>query len=54
MPTYEYRCQKCGENFTVTMTLLEHDRTKPRCPKCKSPRVEQLLSQVYVQTSRKS
>jgi putative FmdB family regulatory protein len=54
MPIYEYRCNKCGEHFTVTMTILEHDRSKPRCPKCKSTEVEQLLTDVYVQTSKKS
>lgn len=54
MPVYEYHCKKCGENFTVTMTVLEHDRTKPRCPKCRSTEVEQILSSVYVHTSKKS
>lgn len=54
MPTYEYRCEKCGKVFSVIMSISEHDTAKKRCPKCKSPRVVQQLSVVSIKTSIKS
>lgn len=54
MPTYEYICRKCGKNFSLLMSISEHDRKKARCPKCKSLRVEQRLLSFYCVTSKKS
>jgi putative FmdB family regulatory protein len=54
MPTYEYRCEDCGHEFTTVLTISEHDRSKPACPACKSQRVQQAVSAVFVKTSRKS
>ncbi len=53
MPMYEYRCEDCGHEFTTVLTISEHDKTKPKCPKCKSKKVQQTLSSVFVKTSRK-
>jgi putative FmdB family regulatory protein len=54
MPTYEYRCEACGHEFTTTLGIAEHERTKPQCPMCKSDKVQQCVSAVSVKTSRKS
>lgn len=54
MPTYEFRCEDCGHEFVTVLTLKEHDEGKPRCPKCKSVKVEQAVTAVFVKTSRKS
>jgi len=54
MPTYEYGCEKCHKKFTVIMSFDEHDRKKPKCPKCQSSRVRQQLSGFFSKTSRKS
>jgi putative FmdB family regulatory protein len=54
MPTYEYRCEKCGERFERTESLSEHGSVRPRCPKCGSKSVSQVLSPFYARTSRKS
>jgi putative FmdB family regulatory protein len=54
MPRYEYRCDACGHEFVVILTIGEHDRAKTTCPKCKSDRVQQAYSTVFVKTSRKS
>ena len=54
MATYEYRCEKCGETFTRTEHISEHGSTVPACPKCKSKRVQPLMSAFYAQTSKKS
>jgi putative FmdB family regulatory protein len=54
MPTYEYQCEACGHEFTIILGILEHEKTKPACPQCKSDRVHQCVSAVNVKTSRKS
>jgi putative FmdB family regulatory protein len=54
MPTYVYRCEDCGHEFERVLLMSEHDRAKPQCPKCKSERVAQAVSSVFVKTSRKS
>ena len=55
MPTYDYECQKCGKQFSEAMTIREHDRKKkPRCPKCSSTDVQQLVEEFFPVTSKKS
>ncbi len=41
MPTYDYRCPKCGK-FTVTQKITEKALTK--CPTCGAP-VNRLIGQ---------
>lgn len=54
MPTYEYRCQDCGKESDLYLSINEHDRGNITCPECKSSRMEQLMSTVSARTSRKS
>lgn len=54
MPTYDYQCGKCQNEFTLIMSMSEHEKKKVRCPKCKSTKVKQLLSAFTAKTSRKS
>jgi putative FmdB family regulatory protein len=54
MPTYEYRCRECGHHFVEMLTISDHEKHKPRCPKCQSAKVEQLLSRFFAKTSRKA
>jgi putative FmdB family regulatory protein len=54
MPTYEYRCEKCGEAFSRIMSFREYETAKVTCPKCNSPEVKQELSSFIARTSRKS
>lgn len=54
MPTYEYRCDKCGKKFVLVQSIAQHDRKRASCPKCKSARVAQLFSPFYAQTAKKS
>jgi putative FmdB family regulatory protein len=37
MPTYDYRCTKCGHRFEVFHSIK--DDTVRRCPKCRSKAV---------------
>jgi putative FmdB family regulatory protein len=39
MPTYEYRCEKCGETFERRESIAEHEAAVPKCPKCEGDRV---------------
>lgn len=34
MPTYEYRCTKCGHRYEKFQNMS--DNSRPRCPKCRS------------------
>ena len=55
MAYYEFECSNCRKHFTVKQTFVEHDRDpKPKCPKCGSHEVRQLIGSVHVNTSKKS
>jgi putative FmdB family regulatory protein len=54
MPTYEFICRKCGKRFSEAMTIAEHGKKKPKCPKCSSHQVEQSIAVFYANTSKKS
>jgi putative FmdB family regulatory protein len=54
MPTYQYRCEKCGKKFERTETISEHEALKLKCPKCGSNKVSFVPGNVYVVTSKKS
>lgn len=44
MPTYEYKCKKCGHAFSLVLRIAEHEAEKPKCPKCRSNEIEQRIS----------
>ena len=50
MPTYEYKCQKCGHKFEK----LVFGEEKVKCPKCQSEIVEKLISAPNVSKNSKS
>ncbi len=54
MPTYEYRCRKCSHEFTRVLSISEHEKYQPACPKCKSKKVDQKISSFFAKTARKS
>jgi putative FmdB family regulatory protein len=54
MPTYQYRCAKCGNTFERSEHVSEHERSHPQCPKCQSAQVEPVLSDFYAKTAKKS
>ncbi|HEY7635737.1 MAG TPA: zinc ribbon domain-containing protein [Gemmatimonadales bacterium] len=54
MPTYEYRCRECGEVFDRIEPLADHGHGLPACPRCKSKKVEQVLTPFFAKTGRKS
>lgn len=54
MPLYEFRCTNCRKKVPLRLTLSDYDNRKYKCPKCKSRKLERLLSGVNVVTSKKS
>jgi putative FmdB family regulatory protein len=54
VPTYEFRCGKCGKRFEKSMTVAEREKARPVCPECKSRKVERVLTAFFAKTSRKS
>lgn len=54
MPTYEYRCEKCGHEFSRIATIAAHERSKVACPKCKAATVSRVFTPFYAKTVRKS
>jgi putative FmdB family regulatory protein len=56
MPTYEFDCEKCGNKFSLILTMREYEKEKERfrCPKCKSKRVKQVFSPFVAKTTHKA
>ncbi len=54
MPSYDYECVKCEKQFTVTLSMREHDAKKAKCPKCGGKKLKQLITAFTAKTSRKS
>jgi len=54
MPSYDFKCEKCKKRFTLVMPISEYGKSKTRCPKCKSTKVQQQITAFQVVTSKKS
>jgi len=54
MPTYEFKCEKCKKAFSMVRSISEHAKSKVACPKCKSKKIQQIISVFMAKTSRKS
>jgi len=54
MPTYVFRCKKCGAQFEKIMTVARRDTARPVCPECKGRKIEPVLTGFMAKTSRKS
>ena len=58
MPEYDYHCENCQHDFTLDLSITEHERKDKnreiRCPKCESNAVKHVIGSVSVVTSRKS
>jgi putative FmdB family regulatory protein len=54
MPMYDYKCQDCGKESLLVLTLKEHERVEVKCPACGSRKVQQLYSPFIAHTTKKS
>ena len=54
MPIYDFTCLECGREFTLVLSLSEHDQKQFVCPHCDSTAVERRVTTCEVITSKKS
>ena len=54
MPTYDYECPDCGKKFEVTTSIPEHEKQKPKCPKCGSKKAKSVPEPFFAVTGKKS
>ncbi len=54
MPIYDFACLECGKEFSLVLTLKQHEQKDVACPHCKSKQVERLVTTCEVITSKKS
>jgi len=55
MPTYTFRCPKCGYKFTDMFSMEDYDGEKVICPKCKNKGVKRVFEgSFFVEKSTKS
>ena len=54
MPVYEFKCQKCNQNFSLVITISEYEKKGFTCPKCKSDKVKRQISSFQTITTKKS
>ncbi len=58
MPEYDYRCEACQHEFTIELSISEHEQKDRNhgihCPRCDSTRVKHVIGPITVVTSRKS
>ncbi|MGX8716492.1 MAG: FmdB family zinc ribbon protein [bacterium] len=43
MPTYDYKCSKCGQSFEIFHSMSEPARTI--CPNCKEPALQRMIGE---------
>lgn len=42
MPVYDFRCEDCGNKFTLLCKISERDQVT--CPHCQSKNIKQLIT----------
>ena len=53
MPNYDFICKKCGCEFEEYLGF-DDDRSKLRCPECKSKKIERNFGSVQMGVSKGS
>ena len=54
MPLYEFYCEKCRKEVSMTLTISEREKGKVACPTCGSRKLRPLVGPFFAKTSRKS
>jgi putative FmdB family regulatory protein len=47
MPTYEYKCLRCGQKFEMHHAFFSGRKEKEVCPKCGSVDAERVYSSLF-------
>jgi putative FmdB family regulatory protein len=54
MPNYEFYCEKCRKEVTMTLTIGERERGQYQCPGCGRKELQPLMGTFFSKTSRKA
>jgi putative FmdB family regulatory protein len=54
MPVYEYLCEGCKKEVSLTMSISQHDKGGAACPECGRRSLRPLMGTFFAKTSRKS
>lgn len=54
MPLYEYFCDRCQREVTLTQSMREREQGGAACPQCGGRDLRQLVGSFFSKTSRKS
>jgi putative FmdB family regulatory protein len=51
MPTYDFRCKKCGKRFDVFLSFSDYEKTEINCSYCGSADVQRKIGRIRVARS---
>jgi putative FmdB family regulatory protein len=54
MPLYEFFCDKCQKEVSLTLSMSEREKGAAKCPQCGSGDLRPLVGTFFSKTSRKS
>jgi putative FmdB family regulatory protein len=54
MPTYDFRCKKCGKRFDVFLSFNDYEKTEIKCSFCGSAEVQRKIGRIRVARSNES
>lgn len=54
MPLYEFFCDKCEKEVSLTLSMSEKEKGEAKCPECGSRTMRPLVGTFFSKTSRKS
>ncbi len=54
MSHYEFYCEKCEKEVTLTVSIAERERGGYKCPGCGGKALKPLMARSFPRTSRKA
>jgi putative FmdB family regulatory protein len=54
MPLYEFYCDKCEKEVSLTLSMSEKEKGEAKCPECGGRDMRPLVGMFFSKTSRKS
>jgi putative FmdB family regulatory protein len=54
MPLYEFICDKCKKEVSLTLSISEREKGEAKCPQCGSRDMRPQVGMFFSTTSRKS
>ena len=54
MPQYDFYCEKCHRELSMTLSLSERNRGEYQCPGCGTKELQPLMGTFFSKTSRKA